>query len=134
MKMEEKIKVYVKIDNDNVIKEINSSIFIGNSLGFIVIDEGQGDKYSHAQSNYLEKGLMGFDGKYNYKLIDGKVVELTDEEKEKLFPTKTQELSQEEILRANLLKDNVAFKLQLAQQQKINANLLTQIAKLGGTQ
>jgi len=42
--------------------------------------------------------------------------------------------TQEEILRSNLLKDNVAFKLQLAQQQKINANLLTQIAKLGGTQ
>lgn len=33
--------------------------------------------------------------------------------------------SQEEILRADLLKDNITFKLQLAQQQKINVNLLT---------
>lgn len=44
------------------------------------------------------------------------------------------EPTQEEILRANLLKDNVATKLQLAQQQKINANILTQLAKLTGGQ
>jgi hypothetical protein len=44
------------------------------------------------------------------------------------------EPTQQEIIRANLLKDNIYFKLQLVKQQEINANLLTQIAKLGGTQ
>lgn len=38
----------------------------------------------------------------------------------------------EEILRAKLIKDNASMQLQLAQQQQINANLLSQIAKLGG--
>ena len=44
------------------------------------------------------------------------------------------EPTQDEILRAKLLKDNVATQLQLVKQQQINANLLSQIAKLtGGT-
>lgn len=131
---ENMIKVYVKLDSNNVIKEINSSMFIDNLEGWIQIDEGTGDKYSHAQGNYLEKGLMDMQGKYNYKLTDSKVVELTEEEKAILFPILKPQPTQEEIIRANLLKDNVSFKLQLSQQQKINANLLTQIAKLGGTQ
>ena len=132
--MDENIKVYVKLDTNNVIIGIDSIIFIQDLIGWICIDEGQGDKYSHAQSMYLEKGLMDMQGKYNYKLTDSKVVELTEEEKAILFPILKPQPTQEEIIRANLLKDNVSFKLQLSQQQKINANLLTQIAKLGGTQ
>lgn len=84
--MEENIKVYVKIDDSNIITQINSQIFIQDLNGWILIDEGQGDKYSHAQSNYLEKGVIGMGGKYNYKLVDNKPIELTDVEKEILFP------------------------------------------------
>ncbi|AQS09696.1 hypothetical protein CLOBY_18270 [Clostridium saccharobutylicum] len=40
----------------------------------------------------------------------------------------------DEILRAKLIQDNANMQLQLAQQQQINSSLLTQIAKLGGTQ
>lgn len=48
--------------------------------------------------------------------------------------TNTQQPTQDEILRAKLLKDNADIKLQLVQQQQINANLLNQVAKLtGGT-
>jgi len=43
-----------------------------------------------------------------------------------------EEPTQDEILRAKIIKDGVMMQLQLAQQQKINANLLAQIAKLGG--
>jgi hypothetical protein len=85
--MEENIKVYVVVDNDSIINEINSNLFIDNLEEWIQIDEGQGDKYSHAQGNYLDKGLMDMQSKYNYKLVDGKVVELTEEEKATLFPT-----------------------------------------------
>lgn len=102
--MEENIKVYVKVDINNIITQINSNIFIGNATGYIVIDEGQGDKYSHAQGNYLEKGLIDMQGKYNYKLVDGKPVELTEEEKEKLFLTKAPELTKEELLQKQLLE------------------------------
>lgn len=80
------IKVYVKLDNNNVIIDINSSIFIQDLTGYVQIEEGNGDKYAHASGNYLEKGLKT-DGKYNYKLVDGKVVELTDNEKSTLFLT-----------------------------------------------
>lgn len=83
----EEIKVYVLLDSDNVITNINSSIFLSDATGYAQIDEGTGDKYSHAQSNYLEKGLLDNQGKYNYKLVDNKPAELTDEEKESLFPT-----------------------------------------------
>lgn len=54
--MEDNIKVYVKVDSNNVINYINSSIFLNYDTSCIVIDEGQGDKYSHAQGNYIDKG------------------------------------------------------------------------------
>ncbi|AGF54805.1 hypothetical protein HMT_41 [Clostridium phage HM T] len=91
--MEENIKVYVKVDSNNVITQVDSSIFLFNVEDWVKIDEGQGDKFSHAQGNYLDKPLVDMQGKYNYKLMDGKIVDLTDEEKEKLFPTVKQELS-----------------------------------------
>lgn len=79
------IKVYVKVDSDKIVKEVNSSIFIRNPTDFIEIDEGYGDRYSHAQSQYLEKVLIDIKGRYNYKW-DNKLVELTEEEKDILFP------------------------------------------------
>lgn len=97
--MEENIKVYIKVDINNVIVSINSSIFLNDTTGYTMIDEGQGDKFSHAQSNYLEKGLIDSKGKYNYKLVDSKIVELTDEEKEKLFPTPTPQKTELELLK-----------------------------------
>ena len=78
-------KVYVKTDSNFVIIEINSDIFLESVDGYILIDEGEGDKYAHAQGNYLEHGLMDESGRYNYKLLDGKVIELTEAEKETLF-------------------------------------------------
>jgi len=128
------IKVYVDVDGNNIITKISSNLFINDLTNWIQIDEGYGDKYAHAQGNYLDKGLLDSNGKYNYKLVDGIHVELTEEEKEKLFPTQQPQPTQEETLRAKILKDNADMQLQLAQQQKINANLLAQIAKLGGTQ
>ena len=79
-----KIKVYVKINEQNIITDINSSIFLNNVEGYIQIDEGSGDRYAHAQGNYLEKSLFDESGRYNYKLEDGKILELTDEEKNAL--------------------------------------------------
>lgn len=80
-----KIKVYVKISSNKVINEINSSVFLQKLEGWLEIDEGYGDKYSHAQSNYLEKGLLDEKSRYNYKW-NNSIVELTEEEKKTLFP------------------------------------------------
>lgn len=80
MKFEE-IKVYVKTNENNEIIEINSSIFLADTTDYIEIDSGYGDKYAHAQGNYLEKGLCDEQGRYNYKLVDGEVVEVAEEDK-----------------------------------------------------
>ena len=42
--------------------------------------------------------------------------------------------TQDEILRAKIIKDGVTMQLKQMKQDQINANLLAQIAKLGGTQ
>ena len=88
--MKEIIKVYVKLDANNSIIEINSSVFLEDTTGFIEIDTSENgkerDKYVHAQNNYLKKGLFDSQNRPNYKYIDNKVQELTEEEKEKLYP------------------------------------------------
>lgn len=99
--MEYTIKVYVQVDSDKVITDINSSVFLNDTTGWTQIDEGAGDKYSHAQSSFLVKGLVDSNGKFNYKLVDGKPIELTTEEKERLFPTPAPQLTELEVLRQN---------------------------------
>ena len=51
---EKPIKVYVKKDENGNIIDINSEIFINNFSGWEYFDEGYGDKYAHAQSQYFE--------------------------------------------------------------------------------
>ena len=69
------IKIYVKVNENNEIIDVGSSIFIKDLNGWIKIDEGFGDKYAHAQSQYFEKPLINEDGRYSFKYINGKVVE-----------------------------------------------------------
>ena len=69
--MEEKISVYDK----NEIIEVGSNIFIENFSNWIKIDEGTGDKYAHAQNQYLEKTIVNEDGQFNYIFENNKVKE-----------------------------------------------------------
>lgn len=103
-------KVYVKLNEDKQVTSINSEIFLSNEemQSMTNIDEGEGDKYAHAQSQYLEKGLIDKYGRYNYKFVEGKLVEVSEVDKPtieepKVVPT---------------------------EQQKINAQLMLQIAQL----
>ena len=64
---QEPIKVYVKVNENNEIIEVGSSVFIQNTKDWIKIDEGFGDKYTHAQCHYFDKPLMNEDGYYNYR-------------------------------------------------------------------
>ena len=75
-------KVYIRLNEDSAITDVNSSAFLSDLAGYIEIDEGMGDKYHHAQGNYLEKGLFDEFGCYNYKLVDGAVIERATEEKQ----------------------------------------------------
>ena len=73
--------VYAKTDDRNVIIAINSSAFLSDMTNWTEIDEGEGDKYHHAQNNYLAAGLTDENGIFNYKLTDRKPKLRTAEEK-----------------------------------------------------
>ena len=73
-------KVYVKTDSNGYITAVDSSAFLTDLTGWIEIDEGDGDKYHHAQGNYLSKPIMTDSGVWQYKLEDGAVRECTSNE------------------------------------------------------
>lgn len=107
--MNNEYKVYVSLQ-DGYITSINSEIFLTQEEmdSMTEIDQGQGDKYAHAQSQYLDKGLTDEHGRYNYKLENGKVVELEEIDKPAIVEPKQEPTEQE----------------------KINAQLMLQIAQL----
>lgn len=107
--MENEYKVYVSLQ-DGYITSINSEIFLSQEeiQTMTEIDKGQGDKYAHAQSQYLEKELVDERGRYNYKYVEGKVIEIAEAEK----PT---------------IEEPKALP---TEQDKINAQLMLQIAQL----
>lgn len=80
--MKELYKVFARADEEGRVIEINSSAFIDGESGggWVEIDSGYGDRYHHAQGNYLDGPLMDERGVYRYKLVDGKVAERTQEE------------------------------------------------------
>ena len=75
-----KYKVYVKTDDNGRITAINSSAFLSSLDGWLEIDSGWGDRYHHAQGNYLEKPLTDDRGIYRYKYEGGLVIERSEEE------------------------------------------------------
>lgn len=80
MELNNIIKVYIKADTAGNIIDVNSSVFLHDITNWIEIDEGTGDKYAHAQGNYFKKSIIAEGGIYQYKLVDGTVVEKTAEE------------------------------------------------------
>lgn len=104
------VKVYINKDSENNITAINSEIFLSEEemSTMTEIDKGQGDRYAHAQGQYLEKGLVDEKGRYNYKFLEGKVVEVAEADKPTIEEPKAVPTEQE----------------------KINAQLMLQIAQL----
>ena len=72
--------VYVKTNDSGYITAVNSSAFLSDLSGWTEIDCGTGDKYHHAQGNYVPGPLMTDGGAYRYKLVNSKPVECTPEE------------------------------------------------------
>ena len=74
-------KVYVLPDASGRITRIDGGYTMPEDLtGWVLIDEGTGDRYNLCQGNYLPGPLTDDRGIYRYKLVDGKPVERTQEE------------------------------------------------------
>ena len=96
--MNNEYKVYVSLQ-DGYITSINSEIFLSNEeiQTMTEIDKGQGDKFAHAQSQYLEKELVDEHGRYNYKYVEGKVIEVAEADKLKVVDPEQQATAQDKI-------------------------------------
>ena len=72
--------VYAKTDEAGSVLALNSSAFLTDTDGWKEIDRGMGDRYHHAQGNYLPLPLYTDEGVPRYKLVDGAAAERTAEE------------------------------------------------------
>ena len=78
-----KSKVYALTDSSGYITRIDGGYTIGNITDletWVLIDEGNGDKYNLCQGNYFPQPIRTMGGAYRYKLVDGKPMECTAEE------------------------------------------------------
>lgn len=99
-------KVLVQTDDAGRVTAINSDAFVSGD-GWTQIDEGEGDRYRHAQNNYLLKPLTDERGVYRYKLVDGLVAQRTQAEMDADFdalpaPEPTEEDKVRKLLKAQI--------------------------------
>lgn len=102
----ESCKVLVQTDEAGRVTAINSDAFVSGD-GWTAIDEGEGDRYRHAQNNYLLKPLTDERGVYRYKLVDGLVAQRTQAEMDAEFdalpaPEPTAEEKERTLLKAQI--------------------------------
>ena len=93
-------KVYVRNDDAGRVIDVNSSAFIVDTTGWTKIDEGSGDRYHHAQGNYLPGPVFDERGIPRYKLVDGEVVERTPVEMDGEYVPPVAQPTAEELLAA----------------------------------
>ena len=78
-----KSKVYVLLNSEGYITRIDGGYTIGNITdpeNWVLIDEGNGDRYNLCQGNYFPLPIITDGGAYRYKLVDGVPTECTAEE------------------------------------------------------
>ena len=102
----ESCKVLVQTDDAGRVTAINSDAFVSGD-GWTAIDEGEGDRYRHAQNNYLLEPLTDERGVYRYKLVDGLVAQRTQTEMDADFdalptPEPTEEDKERTLLKAQI--------------------------------
>ena len=102
----ESCKVLVQTDEAGRVTAINSDAFVSGD-GWTQIDEGEGDRYRHAQNNYLTHTLADERGVYRYKLVDGLVAQRTQAEMDADFdarpaPEPTAEEKERTLLKAQI--------------------------------
>ena len=108
-----KNKIYARLNEKNIVIKLFSSVFETATETDKLIEEGNEDYHAHVHLKYK---LTDEKGRYNYKYENDKMILLTEEEKAELFPPSTvaEEMSEQEKLNAQLIKDNAGYKMQLA--------------------
>lgn len=77
--------VYILPDKQGRITRIDGGYTLSNITdltGWVLIDEGYGDRYNLCQSNYLPKSITDDRGVYRYRYADGEITERTEGEME----------------------------------------------------
>lgn len=92
--------VFAMVDKSGRIMAVNSDAFLTDVSGWAQIDMGVGDRYMHAQGNYLPRPVTDERGIPRYKLVDGEVVERTQEEMDADYTPPEVEPTAEELLAA----------------------------------
>ena len=111
--------VYAKTNESGYITAVNSSAFLADTIGWVEIDSGYGDKHHHAQGNYFPESIITEDGAYRYKLVDGVPTECTAEEiaaqEEALKPVPTPSLENRvEVLETDAVETREALEMILS--------------------
>ena len=74
-------KVYARVDENGYITAVEGGYTTPKDLtGWVLMDEGEGDRYNLCQSNYFPGPLTTDGGAYRYRLLEGKPVECTAKE------------------------------------------------------
>ena len=118
----QKTKVYVLPDSSCYITRIDGGYTIGNitdTENWVLIDEGDGDRYNLCQGNYFPQPIITDGGAYRYKLVDGVPTECTAEEiaaqEEALKPVPTPSLENRvEVLETDAVETREALEMILS--------------------
>ena len=76
-------KIYAITNEKDIVVKLFSTVFEQPTETDVFIEEGNEEYHAHV---HLKYNIMDMEGRANYKIEDGKLVELTDEEKEILYP------------------------------------------------
>ena len=76
-------KIYARLNEDGIVIKLFSSVFEQPLESDKLVEEGNEEYHAHV---HLKYELIDVEGNYNYKFEEGKMVELTAEQKAELFP------------------------------------------------
>lgn len=67
------MKVYAKTDEKGRLLALLSEAFLPDATGWVKVDEGDGDRYLHAQGHYLDGPIVTPEGVARYQVVAGKI-------------------------------------------------------------
>lgn len=103
-------KIYARLNESKIVIELFSSVFEQPLETDILVEEGNEEYHAHV---HLKYNLMDDKYRYNYKYLENKIVELTEEEKANLFPIQEEQPTEMEQLIDNLILDNLSMQSQI---------------------